>query len=323
MDRHEKNQNGVTAVIPAYNEEKGIGRVLADLKKVLEGLGLPYEILVVDDGSSDQTAEVVQKSSARLLQGKENQGYGASVKTGIRNAQYELICITDGDGTYPHNVIPELVKLVSEQFRDMAVAARTGRHVAIPLIRRPAKWVISRLANMVVGRRIPDINSGLRVFRRSTVLEFFNLLPDGFSFTTTITLAMMTNNHLVDYIPIDYFARVGTSKIRPVRDTLGFIQLILRIALYFAPLKIFLPLSALLALLAVVWGLFSLLVLGRLADVTTVVISMTAIQVAVLGLLAELFNRRLPNHYQGEQMRRRALGQVRTTRGSSDEDTPY
>jgi hypothetical protein len=183
---------------------------------------------------------------------------------------------------------------------DMIVASRTGKHVAIPLIRRPAKWVIGQLANIVAGTRIPDINSGLRVFRRADALQFFNLLPSGFSFTTTITLAMMSNDYRVDYLPIDYFQRVGRSKIRPIRDTLNFVQLILRIALYFEPLKIFLPLSGVLILLAVAWGVYSRLILGKLADVSTIVITMTAVQVMVVGLLAELVNRRLPNFYREE-----------------------
>jgi hypothetical protein len=126
-------------------------------------------------------------------------------------------------------------------------------------------------------------------------MEFFDILPDGFSFTTTITLGMVTNGYLVDYLPVDYHSRVGRSKIRPVRDTLNFVQLILRIALYFAPLKIFVPLSIVLLLLALAWGLFSALVLGQLADVSTLVIVMTSAQVMAIGLLAELINRRFPS----------------------------
>ena len=175
------------------------------------------------------------------------------------------------------------------------LAPRTGENVAIPAIRRPAKWFIGVLANLVAGETIPDLNSGLRVFRRSLVMEFFDILPDGFSFTTTITLGMLTNGYLVDYVPVNYHRRVGKSKIRPVRDTLNFVQLILRIALYFAPLKIFVPVSFLLLLLALVWGLFSTFVLGQLADVSTLVIVMTAAQIMAIGLLAELINRRFPS----------------------------
>jgi hypothetical protein len=138
--------------------------------------------------------------------------------------------------------------------------------------------------------------------RRDAVEPFWNLLPDGFSFTTTITLCMLTSNYLVEYVPVDYHARIGSSKIKPFRDTLNFIKLILRIALYFVPLKIFLPLSIMLFVLAVVWGVFSQVVLGRLADVSTMVLVVTSIQVAALGLLAELINHRVPNmHRKGDE----------------------
>jgi hypothetical protein len=230
-----------------------------------------------------------------VLQHHSNRGYGAAIKTGIRHARYDLIAITDADGTYPNEQIPLLAAHLQTGHYDMVVGARTGEHVAIPLLRRPAKWFIGKLANLVASEPIPDLNSGLRVFRRAAVMEFFDILPEGFSFTTTITLGMLTNGYLVDYLPIDYHRRVGRSKIRPIRDTLNFTQLILRIALYFAPLKLFLPLSGLLLLAAVAWGLFSTLVFQQLADVSTLVIVMTAAQFAAIGLLAELINRRFPS----------------------------
>ena len=183
----------------------------------------------------------------------------------------------------------------------MVVGARTGAEVAIPWVRRPAKWAIGKLANVIAGQKIPDINSGLRVFKRAVALRFFDMLPNGFSFTTTITLGLLTNGYFVVYTPINYMARTGKSKIKPVRDTLNFVNLILRMALYFAPLKIFLPLSGLLLLLGVLWGVFSWAVLQELADVSTIVIVMAAIQVAIVGMLGELIVRRLPNYYREEE----------------------
>ncbi len=293
----------LSVVVPAYNEENGIGAVLDELQHVLGELDLVYEIIVVDDGSLDGTADVMRPlvgdSRIVLLQHPANRGYGASLKTGIRHAKYDLVCITDADGTYPNSRIPDLVASISSIYVDMAVGARTGDSVSIPLARRPAKWAIGKLANVVAGVTIPDLNSGLRIFRRDVAIEFFDLLPDGFSFTTTITLAMMTNGYLVDYIPIDYHARVGQSKIKPIRDTLNFIQLILRIALLFAPLKIFLPTSFVIALLGVLWGFISYFVLGKLADTSTLVVLMTAVQVAAIGLLAELINQRSPSYTKG------------------------
>ena len=293
-------QCGLSVVVPAYNEEHGVGSVVATLQQELKATGGLYEIIVVDDGSTDATAAQAEATGAHVLRHAANRGYGAALKTGIRHACYDLICITDADGTYPTERIPELVEFLAANDSDMVIGARTGEDVAIPLVRRPAKWAIGRLAELVAEEPIPDLNSGLRVFRREVALRFFSLLPDGFSFTTTLTLAMMSNGYLLDYVPIDYHPRVGRSKIRPVQDTLSFIGLVLRIALYFAPLKIFLPLSGLLLALATGVALFTKFFLGQLADVTTVVIAMTAAHVAVLGLLAELINQRPPNYYREE-----------------------
>lgn len=310
---------GISIILPAYNEEHGIGPVIDQLHAVMArehtGRGLPYEIVAVDDGSTDATAEMAERRAGAsppgsplgaviVLRHHANKGYGASLKTGMRHARYDTLCITDADGTYPNDRIPDLVARLEESHADMVVGARIGENVQIPLLRRPAKWAIGRLANQVAGETIPDLNSGLRVFRRRAAMEFFDILPDGFSFTTTITLGMLTNGYLVEYEPIDYHARVGQSKIRPIRDTLNFVQLILRIALYFAPLKLFLPLSGLLLLLGLAWGIFSVTVLGQLADVSTLVIVMTAVQIAVIGLLAELINRRFPSQARLARNRR-------------------
>ncbi|MBI4311507.1 MAG: glycosyltransferase family 2 protein [Chloroflexi bacterium] len=292
---------GISVIVPAFNEENGIGPVLEKLRQIMAGSRLEHEILVVDDGSSDGTAAAIRQHDVRFVQHKVNKGYGAALKTGIRNARYPIIAITDADGTYPNERLPELVRVVIQKDADMAVGSRTGPNVSIPLIRKPAKWFINRLAETAAGQRIPDLNSGLRVFRRSMALRMFNLLPSGFSFTTTITLAMLTNGYSVTYVPIDYHERTGRSKIKPIRDTISFMQLVLRMALYFAPLKIFIPLSLLLLLLAVVTGLFTLLIFGKLADVLTLVLALSAFQTGALGLLAELINKRMPSAYREDE----------------------
>ena len=291
---------GLSVIVPAFNEEGGVGPVVEALLEELGKSGQPFEVILVNDGSTDGTAEEAERAGARVLRHATNRGYGASLKTGIRHARFPLVCMTDADGTYPAKSIPALVGQLAANQSDMVVGSRTGASVAIPLVRRPAKWILGRLAELVAGEPIPDLNSGLRVFRRRHVLRFFNLVPDGFSFTTTLTLAMLSNGYLVDYVPIDYSARVGRSKIRPIRDTLGFFGLVLRIALYFAPLKVFLPLSGVLLLLAVGWALLSKFAIGTLADVSTVVIVVAAVQVAIVGLVAELINRRVTNTYREE-----------------------
>jgi glycosyltransferase involved in cell wall biosynthesis len=295
---------GLSVIIPAYNEENGIARVIDQLLAILPGCKVPaYEIIIVNDGSADNTGDAARPyvgDEVRLLEHRTNKGYGAALKTGIRAANYDLICITDADGTYPNERIVDLVAHLLTQDFHMVVGARTGEHVRIPLIRKPAKWFLNKLANFVAGEAIPDLNSGLRVFRRAICLRFFNILPEGFSFTTTITLSMLTNHYFVDYVPINYYARIGNSKIRPIRDTLNFMMLVLRMGLYFDPLKVFLPFSGLLLALALAWGLFSEFVLGRLADTSMMVIVMTSIQVGVIGLLAELINKRAANQYRDD-----------------------
>ncbi|NJP06936.1 MAG: glycosyltransferase family 2 protein [Chloroflexaceae bacterium] len=294
--------DGISIVIPAYNEEHGIDGVLTQLAGVMAESGWPYEIIIVDDGSQDGTAEQVHKhQDVILISHRTNRGYGAALKTGTRHARYDVVCITDADGTYPNEQIPDLLAHMVDGNHDMVVGSRTGQHVAIPLVRRPAKWVVGKLANFVAGEPIPDINSGLRLFRRSIALSFWNILPDGFSFTTTITLVMLTNNYLVDYVPISYHARIGKAKIKPIRETLQFYSYEMRSVLYFVFLKSALPLSGLLLLLGIGWGLFSTFVLGQLADVSTLVILMTAIQVAVAGLLADLIDRRVQNPYRNSR----------------------
>ena len=297
---HQKDV-GVSIVIPAFNEQDGIDMVLQQLANIRRDEGRAFEIIVVDDGSQDRTAAVAEKyDGVRVLRHTHNRGYGAAIKTGVRYSRYDLIVITDADGTYPNERIPELVTTICERNLDMVVAARVGESVSIPILRRPAKWMLGKLAAFVADMPIPDLNSGLRIFRPSAMMPFFGMLPDGFSFTTTITLAFLTNGYLVDYIPIDYHERIGSSKIRPVRDTLNFLQLVLRIALYFAPLKIFLPLSGVIILLGLIWAATSAIVLGSLADASTAVIIMSAVQIGVLGLLAELMNRRLPRYNKSD-----------------------
>ncbi len=283
----------ISIIIPVYNEEKSILPLLKEIEDVMNQSRLGYEIIVINDGSTDRTGEVLRESesSIRILDHKINRGYGASLKTGVCNAQNEIIVITDADGTYPNKKIPELVNYMKDY--DMVVGARTGVNVKIPLIRKPAKWLINRIANYLTGVKIPDLNSGLRVIKKAIANKFARLLPDQFSYTATITLAMLTNGYQVKYIPIDYHARIGQSKIKPIRDTLNFIQLIVRTVMYFNPLKIFIPLSLVLFFMSIGVFLYSYFFTPRVMDVTTVILFVSAIQVLAIGMVADLVNKRL------------------------------
>jgi len=232
---------GVTVVVPAFNEEGAIGEQIEQLRAVMKTCGRPWELIVVDDGSTDATAAKAEEHGVRLIRQGRNRGYGAALKAGIHAAQHELIVITDADGTYPSDAIPAMLDRAGEA--DMVVGARIGAKVAIPLIRKPAKWVLGRLASYLAEQEIPDLNSGLRVMKKSLVEKFEHLLPSGFSFTTTITLALLCSDYSIYYHPIEYHKRVGSSKIRP-RHAYQFLLLILRTIVYFNPLRIFLPLGA-------------------------------------------------------------------------------
>jgi glycosyltransferase involved in cell wall biosynthesis len=232
---------GVSVVMPAFNEEQGVAQTIIPLLAVLEGLDREYELIVVDDGSEDRTAECAAEAGARVLRSRINRGYGASLKLGIADARFDTIVIIDADGTYPASAIPRLLEHAHDC--DMVVGARIGDDVNIPSERQFAKWVLRRLASYLAGQEIPDLNSGLRVIQRPLVDRFSHLLPSGFSFTTTITLASLCTDCIVHYEPIDYAKRVGKSKIRPTH-AFDFLLLILRTVVFFNPLKVFLPLGA-------------------------------------------------------------------------------
>ncbi|MDH5256000.1 MAG: glycosyltransferase family 2 protein [Gammaproteobacteria bacterium] len=235
----------VSVVIPAFNEGTHVAQQVRDVDAVMRRSGWPYEVIVVDDGSGDQTAREADATGARVLRRVKNRGYGAALKLGVARAQHGYILITDADGTYPVEAIPVLLEQAERHA--MVVGARVGDNVAIPLLRRPAKAFIRALASYLSGEQIPDLNSGLRVMRKDLVQRYVHLLPDGFSFTTTITLASICNGHPVRYVPIDYHARLGESKIR-ARHAYDFTLLILRVIVFFNPLKVFIPVGALLAL---------------------------------------------------------------------------
>jgi glycosyltransferase involved in cell wall biosynthesis len=287
--------SGVTLLVPAYDEEQGIAAVVEHLA-ALE-LGRPVELLVVDDGSSDGTPAVLEELAARLprlrvIRHRRNKGYGAALKTGFAAARHEIVVITDADGTYPLERVAELIEKVDEG-AEMAVGARRGGEVHIPLVRRPAKAALRVLASFLAGETIPDLNSGLRAIRRGLVQRYRPILPDGFSFTTTITLAALTNHDLVEWVDVDYKKREGRSKIRPIRDTLGFAGLIVRTILLFNPLKVFYPAAALLALAFLAFLVHDLFIEEppNLGD-KTVLMFVAFVQVLSIGLLADLIERR-------------------------------
>lgn len=280
-------------VIPCFNERDAIEDTVRELL-ALPDVSATGQIIVVDDGSSDGTADILDTLAGELanllvVRHDRNRGYGAALKTGVRRATGELIVITDADGTYPNHRIPDLLK--EAQNADMVVGARTGENVTYSTLRKIPKVFLAAYTSWIANRRIPDINSGLRVFRKDIAEKFLHVLPNTFSFTTTITLAMMTNDYHVVYTPIDYSARIGKSKIRPIRDTLRFLQLIIRTGIYFAPLRTFAPFIAIMTA-AFLFSLgYDITVKEDITD-TTIVTALFTLNTTMFALLADMIDKR-------------------------------
>jgi glycosyltransferase involved in cell wall biosynthesis len=283
---------GLTLVVPVYNEIGAIENSVKHFKEIKRSCkDFNFEIIIVNDGSTDGTESVLKglakDKDIRILHHLKNRGYGAALKTGIKAAKYDYIAITDADATYPDERIPEFFREIIEEDLDMLVGARIGDSVNIPLIRRPPKWVINQLANYMVGTKIPDLNSGMRIMKKEIIERFFNILPEGFSFTSTITIAMLSNGYQVKYVPIDYHQRKGKSKIRPFYDTLNFVRLIVRTVMFFDPLKVFLPIS----LPFLIGGLIFIiaqLILYKNIDTISVLITLSGLNMFTVGMLAEM-----------------------------------
>lgn len=276
----------LSVVIPAYNEENAVRGTVEDVREHLAPLNIPYEIIVVDDASQDNTRAEAEASGATVTFNDVNSGYGASLKRGVRMAQYEYVAILDADSTYPARYLPGMLAMCRDQ--DMVVGDRGAAMKNVPLLRRPAKKFLFAFASFLAERKINDLNSGLRVFRKSELIPFLPLLPQNFSFTTTITLCMTSNGKRMIYTPIEYGKRVGKSKIRPV-DFINFIILILRISTLFNPLRVFIPLGLMFFALGAVKLCIDLTYLN--ISGTTVFSFLAAIMIWSLGLIADMISR--------------------------------
>ena len=277
--------DGLSVVLPAYNEESAVGNVVTGFRTELTALGFPFEILVVDDGSTDRTAQVAAGAGAVVVPSPQNLGYGLALRRGINAARYSQVLICDADGTYPTSAVADLTRLA--EHLDMVVAARTGRQFRGRGLRRLARIVLRMFASFVVGRRIPDVNSGFRIFRKDACIAYFGILSPGFSFTTGLTLAMISDARAVAFVPVKYGVRVGSSKVRFVRDTLRITQVLIQAMVRHNPVKLFAVLTAgvwMLALVAlIVWVVLGNVAIGLLAAATFLI----GVQVFSVGLLAE------------------------------------
>ncbi|MBX9690284.1 MAG: glycosyltransferase family 2 protein [Candidatus Obscuribacterales bacterium] len=241
----------ITVVIPAFNEEHAIEGTILSLRNVLESSGISAaEILVIDDGSMDATGIKSRSAGARVLRHPQNVGYGRSLKSGICAARFDTILIIDADLTYPAESIPALLNEYHKGF-DMVVGARTGHHYSGSMYKGPLRLVLQALVEFTAGRKVPDANSGMRIFSKSTIIGYLDHLCDTFSFTTSLTLAYMLTGRFVSYLSIPYHARVGKTKVKLLKDSLRTLQYIAQSAIYYNPMKIFILFSLLCIVLSI------------------------------------------------------------------------
>ena len=271
----------ISIIIPAYNEAAGICNVLEGLRD----WRARAEIIVVDDASTDHTAEIAERAGVRVIRHRVNKGYGAALKTGIRAASGDIIVTIDADGEHDAAQISRLLDAMGDN--DMVVGAR-GKGSHAPLIRRPGKWLLSKVANYLAQTDIPDLNSGFRAVRKDVVKLFLHILPNGFSFSTTLTLALFKEGYNIAYVPITTSPRVGKSTVNPIRDGLNVIMLIIRIIALFDPLRVFVPTSAVLFLIGIAYWILDIVWRQRLNIPSgAVIVILSSVIIFMFGILAD------------------------------------
>ena len=270
----------LSIVIPAKNESGAIGDVVSRAKEQYPDA----ELIVVDDGSTDDTAAVAEGAGARVVRHPESLGNGAAIKAGARAATGEIIAFMDGDGQHDATEFEGLLAKLDEGF-DMVIGARdSGSHANVG--RLAANGIYNVVASWLTGRRIPDLTSGFRVARAELFKKFLYLLPNGFSYPTTITMAFLRAGYPIRFESIPVAQRVGKSHIRPIRDGIRFMVIIFKIATLYAPLKIFLPISALFFATGAGWYALTYATMGRFTNMSMLLFSASVI-VFLIGLVSE------------------------------------
>ena len=291
-----------TIVLPCYNEQD---HVMAEIERITAAMDASeyagdYELLVIDDKSTDRTLEVLTEAlprfpQMRLMPFRRNGGSGTARRIGTNEARGEIVVWTDADMTYPNERIPEFIRYLQDHPDvDQAVGARKTEEGTHKWARVPAKWLIRRIASYLAATEIPDLNSGLRSFRRDVSLPYLRLLPPGFSCVTTLTMAFLSNQHAVDYVPIDYAKRAGKSKFHPLRDAYRYILQVLRMVMYFNPIKVLMPLALWILAIGVGKVVYDTIVHPLYYPANTVLLIVTGLLIASLALLADLVVRSRP-----------------------------
>ena len=269
----------ITFLLPAFNEEKSIGVTVARLKQLYP----EHEILVVDDGSTDSTKSAAIASGAKCISHPYKIGNGAAIKTGLRNAQSEWVLMMDADGQHDPNDIDKILAHKNEF--DMVVGAR-AKGSNSSLHRKLANWAYNRLASYITKRKIHDLTSGFRLVRLEMAKKFIYLLPNAFSYPTTITMAYLRSGLSVKYVPIKTHKRTGKSKIKILQDGARFLLIIAKVATLFSPFRIFLPTSIIFFMTGIGYYLFTFLTTGRFTNMSALLLS-TSVIIFMIGLVSE------------------------------------
>lgn len=274
----------ISVIIPAYREEKIIGTVVEKVHLVMEKIGQSFEIIVVNDGSDDGTARVAEKAGAHVISHPYNIGNGAAIKTGIRHAQGKILLMMDGDGQHNPEDIPRFIEAAKTY--DMVVGARSKNSKAT-FQRRLANSFYNGIASYVCARKIQDLTSGFRAIHGHIAREMLPLLPNTFSYPTTITLAVVRSGYSLTYLPIQTAWRTGKSKIRPLADGTRFLLIIFKIATLYSPMKLFLPISVLTFLAGFGYGLYRVLILETRYGPTSAMLMTVSVLIFLIGLVSE------------------------------------
>lgn len=286
MDAPTEHQLDVSVVLPIYNEADHLIKEVERIRDALDASSLTYEIIAVDDGSTDGSAEILESiDGIRKILFPTNRGSGFVRRVGTQLARGRYVVWTDVDMTYPNDRIPDLIGELADV--DHVVGARTSEEGTLKFLRIPAKWLIRRLAQFLTKSSIPDLNSGLRAFRRDVALQYLHLLPDGFSCVTTLTMAFLSNGYHIRYTPIEYRARSGTSKFHWWSDTRRYLLQVIRMTMLYNPLRVLMPIGLVVLASGVGKTVYDVFTKDFRIATNTLALLLAGVGIVVVALLAD------------------------------------
>jgi len=278
-------------IIPYYNEGFLIKNTIEEYTKKFIDLNATFEIIVIDDGSQNKAINILENFNFKykLIEHKKNRGYGSAISTGIHNSKYENIIITDSDNTYPAEDIGHMINLFEENSPCMVIGSREGKNAKIPLIRRPAKYILRKLASYLCNTNIRDLNSGLRIFKKNFYIENKKLMPKRFSMSSTLTILAAMNDYETIYTKIKYRKRKGKSSISPIKDTVRFFNLIMKLVILSDGMRVFFPLSMLLISSSII--ILFLRIIGiSIGGAASVILFCSGLQILSFGAICKCIN---------------------------------